>query len=357
MAPRRLSSVRRAAVERPLVITAAATVWWALTALVITANDIAQGRSGSTALLTAVVAVAGWIPLSVGVFALAIRAPLRAPSWRRGLVVHLLASVGVVTIRAAYIFALDPWMHFYDHPPVFFLVWMHSVENNFFVYWLFVGVAHVAVLARDAVERRQQVAELGAALARAELDVLTATMQPHFLFNTLQAIAELVHIDVERADRAIVQLSGLLRHLVDERAPVIPLEAEIAFVRSYVAIEQLRFGDRLTVTWDIAPEVSSSKVPRLSLQPLVENALRHGLWPTPGPAGLTIRGYPGAHRGVVLEVIDTGERAVADVIAGSGLTSLRARIGRTCGPGSAVDIVARTGGGTVARMTLAGPPA
>jgi LytS/YehU family sensor histidine kinase len=118
----------------------------------------------------------------------------------------------------------------------------------------------------------------------ARLKTLEAELHPHFLFNTLHAISTLVHTDPESADRMISRLSDLLRLTFDRSgAAGVPLKEELEFLQKYLEIEQTRFQDRLSVRFDIAPETLDAEVPRLILQPLVENAIKHGVSPRSGP--------------------------------------------------------------------------
>ncbi|MEZ4402332.1 MAG: histidine kinase [Kofleriaceae bacterium] len=335
----------------------AATAWWSLIALISAANARSRGgAAGWDALAVAFVAVAGWIPLTLAVFALVQRVPIRRTGWPRAVAIHLAAAVAVVHLRAAYIYLLDPWVHFYDQAPAWRLVVMHSLENNLFVYWLFVGVGHAALYAQLALERQRTAVELEAALARAEHAALTATMQPHFLFNTLGAIAELVHRDPAAADRAIVELSALLRRLVDDRRQEVPLAEELAFTRAYLAIEQLRFGERLTVAWQLAPELADAVVPRLSIQPLVENALRHGLWPAGRAGRLTVTTRPGSDGALVIDVVDDGIGLPAEPPpTGHGLATVRARLARLYPGRGRVSLTANPGGGARCELVVPRP--
>lgn len=346
--------MRRHPVDRPAVLLAVATAWWSLIALVSAANARSRGGTGGwDALVEALVAVAFWVPLTLGVLALVRHAPLRRATWPRALVLHGAGAAAVVVLRALWIWSLDPWVHFYAVEPGFTRVLMHSVENNLFVYWLFVGVGHAAVYARDAVERSQRAAALEVALARAEQAALTAAMQPHFLFNTLSAIAELVHRDPEAADRAIVQLSGLLRRLVDDRRQEVPLGEELAFTRDYLAIEAMRFGDRLEVRWQVAPALEAAAVPRLSVQPLVENALRHGLWPSGRPGVLTIAAHRAADGAIAIVVTDDGlGLPPAAPPRERGLATIRARLDRLYGGRGRLSLATAVGGGARAELVV-----
>jgi len=329
---------------RPGLVLVAAAAWWILIGLVGTATDRSRGGAGGWEVLAErLCAVAGWIPLTVGVFALVWRVPFQRAAWWRAFAIHVLGAAAVITLRAGYIFALDPWVHFYEEPPAFQTVMIHSIENNLFVYWLFVGVGHAVLFAREAFQRRRTEASLAVALARAEHAALAATLQPHFLFNTLGAIAELVHRDPDLADRAIVQLSALLRRLVDDTRQEIPLAEELAFTRDYLAIEALRFGDRLQVRWDIAPGLEAVAVPRLTVQPLVENAVRHGLWPTARGGALMISARRDASGAVVIAVQDDGVGLPATAPRERSLATVRARFEHLYGARGRVEVAAAPG--------------
>lgn len=338
---------------RARAILAAAAGWWILIAVVSAAVDRSRGGTGGwPALGTALAAVGGWIPLTLAVFALIWRVPFTRATWRRALLVHAVGAAATIALRALYIYALDPWVHFYPASPRFTVVLLHSVENNLFVYWLFVGVGHAVLFAREALDRRRDAAALEVALARAEHAALAATMQPHFLFNTLGAIAELVHVDPDAADRALVQLAALLRRLVDDRRQEVPLVDELAFTRDYLAIEELRFGDRLQVRWDLDASLDSVLVPRLSVQPLVENAVRHGLWPTARPGVLTIASRRGDDGGAIVTVTDDGAGLASAAPHERSLATVRARVARLYGGRGQVELGPAGGGGVRAALVV-----
>jgi two-component sensor histidine kinase len=152
--------------------------------------------------------------------------------------------------------------------------------SNIFKYWIVV-LGHLGWHYYKAYrERERQTAALATELVQARLQALRMQINPHFLFNTLNTISALVHENPEAAERMIARLSELLRRTLD-RGDVqeVPLREELDFLRGYLEIEQMRFPDRLTVTFDIEPKTNELLVPHLILQPLVENALRHGIMP------------------------------------------------------------------------------
>src|SRR5919106_582008 len=166
------------------------------------------------------------------------------------------------------------------------LTWWQAFQEQFFLnfdwemmtYWALVGLSHELDFYRDSQEQRVTAAQLEARLAEARLQSLQSQLHPHFLFNTLHTISALMHRDTEAADAMLARLSDLLR-LTLERLGVqeIPLKEELEFLEKYLEIERTRFGDRLTVDMQIEPEALDVSVPNLILQPLVENAIRHGI--------------------------------------------------------------------------------
>jgi two-component sensor histidine kinase len=152
--------------------------------------------------------------------------------------------------------------------------------SNIFKYWIVV-LGHLGWHYYKAFrERERQASALATELVQARLQALRMQINPHFLFNTLNTISALIRENPDAADRMIVRLSELLRRTLD-RGDVqeVPLREEIEFLKSYLEIEQMRFSDRLAVTYDIEPKANDLFVPHLILQPLVENALRHGIMP------------------------------------------------------------------------------
>ncbi len=187
-------------------------------------------------------------------------------------------------------------------------------------------------LLREQLRERER-AELGVQLARAELHALRSQLHPHFLFNTLNTIAILIRErETEVSARLVTQLGDVLRHVLrGSRTDVTTLEDELALVSTYLEIEQVRFGDRLTVHWSIATEARSAEVPSLVLQPLVENALRHGIAQRTD-AGVVEVGARRDQEELVLWIVDNGPgpaiRPARASDSGVGLINTRERLAR-----------------------------
>lgn len=349
-------TVRTPLVSRS-VLWAAAFVWWTMSALVSALNhrqwadDEGLTVGWDAVLRLAFVGSYLWVPMTIAVFWLARRHPLERGRWRRSLAVFTVGAAVVVGARAALVIAFNPWVGWYDEVPAVGSVLITSMNNNLFIYWMMVGVAHALHYAERSREREIEASRLETQLARAHVAALRAQLQPHFLFNTLQSIAELVHADPHGADRMIVQLSALLRRTLDAATGQLSvLRDEIGLLEPYLDIEQVRFGDRLTVTWRIAPAALDATVPQLILQPLVENALRHGLSPRAAPGHLAIYADVTGDR-LALEVRDDGV-GVREPRQGVGLSNTRARLRQIYGDDHRFTLAAAPGGGTVARIEI-----
>lgn len=185
-------------------------------------------------------------------------------------------------------------------------------------------------------ERELEASRLEAQAAVARLEALAARLQPHFLFNTLHAIAVLIEEDPARARSMIALLGDLLRDVIGGATEgEVTLRDELALLQRYLAIEQMRFADRLTVTVDARPETLEHRVPRLLLQPLAENALRHGLAPRATPGTLSISSALEDAR-LVLRVTNDGIPLPASAREGVGLSTTRERLATRRPPGSLV---------------------
>jgi two-component system LytT family sensor kinase len=216
---------------------------------------------------------------------------------------------------------------------------------NVLIYAMVVGLYHAVRAAR--LERL---------LMQARLDALAGQLQPHFLFNTLHTISALVLEDPKQANRMITRLSELLRHSFSrERGPLVTLEEEFELLDHYVAIQEARFGDRLRVTFRIDPDSASATVPTLLLQPLVENAIRHGAGKDGGIVQVEIAAARSGNR-LRLEVRDNGPGIPAGSArnggAGVGIANTQARLTELYGLGHRFELANGAGGGALATIEI-----
>ncbi|HEX5520365.1 MAG TPA: histidine kinase, partial [Longimicrobiaceae bacterium] len=182
-----------------------------------------------------------------------------------------------------------------------------AIRQDLFVYWLTVLAIHAVRHSRAVQEREVARAQLEAQLAQAQLQALKVQIQPHFLFNTLHAIASLVREDPPRAERTVEQLSEMLRTtLTHHQTQEVTLREELETLRPYLEIEKLRLGERLSVELDVEAATHGALVPHLLLQPLVENAIRHGISPRRRPGWVKVEVGSGPDGTLRLVVEDNG---------------------------------------------------
>jgi signal transduction histidine kinase len=203
-----------------------------------------------------------------------------------------------------------------------------------------------------AQEQAIRAARMQAQLTGARLAALQAQMNPHFLFNALNTVASLARSNPAAAEQTVENLSEVLRTTLDRSQQLRgTLESEIAFVRAYLEVERERFGSRLHVVYDIAPGLNDASVPSFSLQPLVENALKHGLGPRREGGAIRIAAEREGDR-LMLAVEDNGEGFDARYIEGTGLGNLRARLEAMYGATASLNVM---GVATGSRVTIALP--
>jgi len=283
-------------------------------------------------------------------------APIETGQWKRSVTFHLLFGVAVAVAK----FALDsgagallPWVpaRAMSGPAFVF-----DFYPNVLTYWVLVIAGHAVDYSRRYRHRELRASQLEATLAQVQLQVLRMQLQPHFLFNTLNAVTTLMHRDVDAAERMLVRLSDLLRLTIDKiGVQDVSLREEVEFLESYLEIEETRFPDRLTVELEIPAEILDARVPHLILQPLVENSIRHGIEKRSTPGRVEVRA---ARKNGVLElqVTDEGpglpEHWDAESNGGLGLANVRERLQRLYGDDHHLTLANRAGGGLEVRMSF-----
>jgi two-component system, LytTR family, sensor kinase len=289
-----------------------------------------------------------YIPLTPFTFAFALRYPVQKHNWVRRSLLHLAAGLAF-TVAHIGLKALTPYgywdpvyrewgsaiwnshLHqFRFSLDVFKRMFLLSVVDDIAsAYVPIVIVAQAVSYYRSLRDRELRATQLESQLAKARLQTLKAQLQPHFLFNTMHSISALMFTDVQAADRMMARLSDLLRlSFEDPGAQMTTLGREIEFVNGYLEIEKTRFEDRLGISLDIAPHCLDAMVPHLLLQPLVENAVKHGVsrLSSRGEIHVAARCEAGD---LHLQIRDNGPGLVADVDAiktGVGLKVTRERL-------------------------------
>jgi two-component system LytT family sensor kinase len=280
--------------------------------------------------------------------------------WRSSLAFHVAGAIFFSAVHAVLLSIYLSWPTFASFAGVLSKT-SSAVIVDWILYAAIAGVAHALSYYRQARERDLAASQLQARLTEARLDALRGQLNPHFLFNTLNAISTLAlegHKD--QVVRTLGHLSDLLRASLDDGRPQeVTLDEELDLLERYLAIQRIRHGDRLTVRVDADPQIRSALVPGMILQPLVENAITHGVARVPGNGTVGIRAWREAAH-LRLEVTDTGpgfgpagSAAVARPHGtGIGLANTRARLAQLYGDSHRFDTHNAEGGGGCVSLTL-----
>ncbi|HEV7474477.1 MAG TPA: histidine kinase [Pyrinomonadaceae bacterium] len=349
-------SINRVPASRPvwLLIPAASLVTALLGAFTSYLNSkLVRGSVDWTAVTFAAALWLVFGALTPLVYFLARRYPLRRERLGHTIAVHLVGalvlclgwtSLGVLLAR---LLIRRPVTEAFL---VYYFSWiLTNLPWSVFLYFTVLGCVFAFTYYREARERESQQARLAAQLAEARLGALRMQLNPHFLFNSLNAITVLVRDQNTRAaSRMLELLSGVLRQVLQsERRQQVTLAEELQFIEKYLAIEQVRFPDRLAVQWSIEPTVRDALVPEFILQPLVENAVRHGVAKSSDAGIIEVAARESAGR-LVLSVQDNGPgyRPVSD--SGVGLANTRARLATLFSEAGQLQMLNCDGGGTLA---------
>lgn len=276
-----------------------------------------------------------WLALTPVVVRLSRRVPIENPRWWQKLLFHIGAGIVIALFHVAVYtlvihvsgLALTPSTYFQRFQNLL----TFNFHSNIVCYWVIFGIAYAIDSYRRQREKDLRASQLETRLAQSQLQSLKMQFHPHFLFNTLNTISVLMEKDVKAANRMLVQLSDLLRMALDDFGmQEVPLKQEVDFLERYLKIEETRFEERLTVKMNIERQTLGARVPNLILQPLVENAIRHGI--APQITGGTIEiGAKREDQTLCLFVRDTGagssgEKDAAKIKEGVGLSNTRARL-------------------------------
>jgi two-component system, LytTR family, sensor kinase len=306
----------------------------------------------------------GWLLFTPLILWLGKRFPLERISWKRNLPVHLIASTALAGIHSAIVvistLIIKPYDEMFRPRPFREMFWGRLASEfhlELIAYGMILGVGYAFSYYRRFRERELRASQLESQLAQAQLQALRMQLQPHFLFNTLNGIAGLVRDQKNKAAVSMIAgLSDLLRHTLDNAGKQeVPLREELEFLELYLDIQQMRFPDRLNVQMQIATEALDAQVPNLILQPLVENAIRHGisLRATSGMVGVSARRDDGF---LEMRVYDDGpglkRQWSMEGRGGIGLSNTRARLAQLYGERYRFDVQNRGEGGVEAIIMI-----
>jgi two-component system, LytTR family, sensor kinase len=340
---------------------------WNLFCLISVVQNLVSSRLKGTSSLTLrgvlgdLEAMWLWALVTPLIFACCDYFPLVRPRWVRNLGVHLVLCVFILIVDVGIGALLSPWVG-YDPSRPFLLRMARSTFICFFSYFAVVGVGHAIRFHRLYVERLVRASELESQLLRAQFLALQMQLRPHFLFNALNTITGLIRTGNSRgAIQMTAGLADLLRVVLrSDGTQQVPLHQELEFVERYLRIEQLRFQERLHTRIHVDPEARDALVPHLLLQPLVENAVRHG---SRDEAENRVDIQVTLEEDMLwLRVRDTGDGPVAreDTVTepgvpaegGIGLTNTRARLRHLYGEAHRLELLHAEGGGALAQVAI-----
>jgi hypothetical protein len=303
--------------------------------------------------------VAIWGLFTPLIVRLAGRFPVERRAWAGPIAVHVLAAFtfsvvqrcgyeSIVFVSRAKAGEPFPWNTF---PQLI----LGSSDYGMFLYFIVLLITHALSYYDRLQSEEAEAARLKADLVAARLETLQIQLQPHFLFNTMNSIAVLIRTDPAAAGVMVGRLADFLRSTLENRdVRLVPLRQELELLESYLGIESVRFEDRLRIVKDVEPSLLDAAVPFLILQPLAENAIRHGIGSSPGPGEILIRARASGGK-LVLEVANSGGDGAASVQGdrrGLGLANTKARLAEIYGANGEVTFTTRPDGGFVASIRI-----
>lgn len=366
--------------NRPWLIWVVSFAVWSLVALaagVTTYRLYAATRSPisfTSALILEACDILTYAPLTPFVFAFATRYPIRRSNWTYRSLLYLAAGIVFAAVHVAMRLATpygfwDPKYHAwrsaiwnsYTHtlgvqwsvfPEQFLTSLFNDIAETFIP---IVIVAHAVSYNRTIRERELRAARLEGQLAKARLQTLKNQLQPHFLFNTMHSISSLMLTDVRAADQMMARLGDLLRmSLESAETQITTLRREVEFSSCYLEIEKVRFAEKLRVTFDISAETLDASVPHLLLQPLVDNAVKHGISKLPEGGEIQIAAKSQGDQ-LQIEISDNGPGSSQKGTVpsfGLGLRITRERLESLYGRDQRLELLSLPGGGTMVRVRI-----
>ena len=305
-----------------------------------------------------------WAAFSLLIGWLFRRFPLEKGRLAPSLMIHIPASLVIawvslaLAVSALFIFVIAPGDEHFQWWPVMRRNVAMSYHWWVLVYWAILGAYQGFDYHRRFREREKRAVQLEAQLVQAQLQALKMQLHPHFLFNTLNSISALLHHDPELADRMIARLGDFLRLTLDNSGgQEVTLQKELEFLKCYLEIERVRFQDRLTVSYDVAPETLDAMVPNLAWQPIVENAIRHAIAPRAGRGHIEIRAQR-TGKTLQLQVKDDGpglppnQNSNGSSSRGVGLANTRERLRQLYGNNHHFELVNGSDRGLVVTLEI-----
>lgn len=289
--------------------------------------------------------------------------------WAAAAALHLVTGIGVLALRHWVGHGIGHWVGYM--PLASGIRFLQVLPMNLFSYTAMVGAGYAFEYYRKFRDRELKAARLAlqasnlqlaatrmeVELVQAQLSSLKGQIHPHFLFNALNAISSLVQTDQDRADRMIACLSALLRNtLAHQDSQEVTLREEVELLAPYLEIEKMRFGERLSIQTSLAPDSLDACIPHLVLQPIVENAIRHGIAPRKDPGRVAITSYRDGPR-LKMEVWDNGVGVAAGPRyrgseGGIGLANIQTRLQRLYGSDHSFRIGNHPEGGAIVELSV-----
>jgi signal transduction histidine kinase len=339
---------------------------WAFLGLVLTIELYFNGRANGMEVSFVDLAVSQlgralmWAILVPVILQLRAKVPLRSGRWLGGIGFHLAMSFLLMATYYlgrlwSYSLLFHPKMEtggFWKEALLGF--YGHNLVDMAY-YWGVLAFGHGLEIYQKYKDQELRAAQLEARLVETELKALREQLRPHFLFNTLNTVAVLVREDKkDEAVALLAHLGALLRLSLDpERSHEVPLREEMGYLERYLEIQRARFTDRLTVVIDVEPEALSARIPNLLLQPIVENAILHGISPKAGPGRIEVSGRVADGR-LHLEVRDDGPGLPSGAREkdGIGLSNTRERLAKIYGSGGELTLTSVPGGGVAVHIAI-----